>query len=178
MTVVLVRPPVPASIRTKVVNKEIVKVLTFYGDISAKRRGSVVAGWKNEKPAFIDIVSSRTDKIRLDIQMTGPELGRKKWIWLSFGTRVRWAPMTPDFEAKTKAGSFFSGKGRGGLDPSGEWFPRPGIKAREWDKLSRERDKKILDQEIPRAASRSLWATIAFLPSRQSRLEAIRGRIS
>lgn len=148
MPVVLVKKPLDPNIRTRQVADEVQQTLRFYGDVSAKRRQSVVSGWENEKPGFFEITKNVRNKITLEIRMGGPEFGKKKWVWLSFGTKVRYAPLTDDFQAKTKIGSFFSGSGRGGVDHDGDWRAYPGIKARNWDKLSRERDKKIFDNEI------------------------------
>lgn len=52
--------------------------------------------------------------------------------FVSGGTRVRYATMTPDFVAKTQTGWVGSRPGRGGLLFVSKKRPRPGIKAREF----------------------------------------------
>jgi hypothetical protein len=178
MPVVLVKKPLDPNIRTRQVANEVQKTLRFYGDVSAKRRQSVVSGWENEKPGFFEITKNVRNKITLEVRMGGPEFGKKKWIWLSFGTKVRYAQMTDDFQAKTKVGSFFSGAGRGGVDFIGR-TPLPGIKARNWDKISRARDKKIFDNEIIASVDKVLGTRRFFKLSRQGeKLANIISRIS
>lgn len=57
----------------------------------------------------------------------------KIYFFVSEGTRVRYATMTPNFKAKTAPGRFQAGAGAGGVAYISKRRPRPGIKARKFD---------------------------------------------
>ena len=59
--------------------------------------------------------------------------------FVSGGTRVRYATMTPGFMAKTKSGVIGSTAGKGGMMFVSRKFPRPGIEARKFDIAVREK---------------------------------------
>jgi hypothetical protein len=75
----------------------------------------------------------------------------KIYKFVSGGTRVRYATMTPDFGAKTAVGKIASFKGRGGMAYISKRHPRPGIKAREFAETIQEKWKKELPQVLQRA---------------------------
>ena len=72
----------------------------------------------------------------------------KKYYWVNAGTKVRYATMTRDFSAKTRAGRFQAGAGRGGVLFINKKKPRPGIKARKFDKQEVKRANKWLPKEF------------------------------
>ena len=150
VTVRLVKGPIPESTRVSAMSANVEQDLQRIFRFSAKRRDAVTSGWENEKPTFVPIVGKmdRGQRLFAEIRMAGPQHGRKKWIWLSFGTSVRYAQMTPDFKAKTAVGRCASGGGAGGFSHVDKRNPRPGIKARGWDKISRSRDKSKLDDAL------------------------------
>ncbi len=152
VVVSLVIPPPPVDVRMKNVTAEIQGILRFYGDLSAKRLTEPTRSWQGEKPGFFEITKVIRDRIILEIRMGGPAFGKKKWVWLNFGTRVRYAWMTPDFVAQTKVGSYFSKPGQGGFAFLGP--PLPGIEARRWGEMSQKRDKEIYYKELPYAVIR------------------------
>jgi hypothetical protein len=80
--------------------------------------------WKNKPPFEI-----RKAAFKRTIQTTN-----KIYYFVSGGTRVRYATMTPDFSPKTRPNYLGSVAGRGGLMYVSKKKPRPGIKAREFDK--------------------------------------------
>lgn len=63
----------------------------------------------------------------------------KIYFFVSEGTSVRYATMTPNFQAKTAQGRYTAGAGRGGVLFVNKNKPRPGIKARKFDKQTVER---------------------------------------
>lgn len=73
------------------------------------------------------------------------------------GTRVRYATMSDDFRPKTRVGWIGSNKGRGGMVFVDKRFPKPGIKARGWEKLI----KKKWDKELPVIMQRAIDAEIS-----------------
>jgi len=56
----------------------------------------------------------------------------KIYLFVSGGTRVRYATMTRNFKAKTQPGVIGSGRGRGGVAFVSRKHPRPGIRARNF----------------------------------------------
>ena len=71
----------------------------------------------------------------------------KKMLWLNRGTKKRWAIMSPNFSPKTRVRVIGSRGGSGGVIARGKRAmrtPRPGIKAREFDKeIARRRQPKF-----------------------------------
>jgi hypothetical protein len=59
--------------------------------------------------------------------------------FVSGGTRVRYATMSPGFIAKTKTGVIGSTAGKGGMMFVSRKFPRPGIEARKFDVAIRDK---------------------------------------
>jgi len=59
----------------------------------------------------------------------------KPYFFVNNGTRVRRALMTPDFVPKSKPRTLRQGVGRGGVVYISRKIQRPGIKAREFDKV-------------------------------------------
>lgn len=78
------------------------------------------------------------DRPVFDIKKTGEyerqiSTYNENYARLNKGTRVRYVIMTPDFIAKSQANSLSAGSGRGGVLRHTN-TPRPGIKARNFDK--------------------------------------------
>lgn len=71
--------------------------------------------------------------------------------FVSGGTRVRYATMTPDFRAKTRVEQIMSGAGRGGMMFISKKHPRPGIKARKFPEVIAKKWNKELPNQFSRA---------------------------
>lgn len=78
--------------------------------------------------------------------------------FVSGGTRVRYATMTPGFRAKTRVRYIGSNMGRGGVAFISRKHPRPGIKAREFPEAIIAK----WDKEAPRQMQRALDAEVSF----------------
>jgi hypothetical protein len=91
--------------------------------------------WQGEKPKFESQISLTSKEARVTPVATGSEHGWHKWMWLNWGTRVRYAIMTRDFKAKTQPGVVGSTRGRGGLAFIDVNNPQPGIEPRDWSKI-------------------------------------------
>lgn len=74
--------------------------------------------------------------------------------FINDGTRVRYAVMTANFRAKTRPGFIGSNAGAGGVAFFSKKRPRPGIKARNFDKKIAEKWRK----EAPRTMQRAIDA--------------------
>ena len=92
-----------------------------------------VSTWK-DKPRF---VTEKKENVRI------VSAKHKVYFFVSEGTRIRYATMTPNFKAKTAPGRFQAGAGAGGVAYISKKRPRPGIKARKFDEqvLKRWRGK-------------------------------------
>lgn len=102
-----------------------------------------VETWES-KPEFIVMGDGATHRyIYTSSQVYG---------YLNYGTRVRYATMTPGFVAKTSPKVIKSGAGSGGVHFINKSRPRPGIQARRWDEvISAEMQKefpKIMQEAI------------------------------
>jgi len=92
-----------------------------------------VSTW-GDKPRF---VTEKKENVRI------VSAKHKVYFFVSEGTRIRYATMTPNFKAKTAPGRFQAGAGAGGVAYISKKRPRPGIKARKFDEqvLKRWRGK-------------------------------------
>lgn len=107
-------------------------------------------------------VTTQTWEQRPEVQVQTLRMGTKIvkvvfihdriYYFLAYGTRVRYATMTPNFRAKTAPGQIMSRQGRGGVAFISRNRPRPGIVARRWpDKIARK-----WKRQLPRLFDRAL----------------------
>ena len=97
---------------------------------------STIRTWRR-KPKFITTMRRGSGKIIGRI-----ETSNKIYKFVSGGTRVRYATMTPDFRPKTQSGFIGSRAGRGGVMLISRARPRPGIRARKFDELIYRKNKR------------------------------------
>ena len=95
--------------------------------------GRTYATWRHD-PGFEKDIDVGRDKIRGSTSTDDPV-----YRYLSKGTAVRYATMTPDFEAKTRPRFLGSSPGRGGVAYIDRRRPRPGIEARQFEEAVKER---------------------------------------
>lgn len=98
--------------------------------------------WTGATPTFSSEVQKGSFQILHQIRLVGDQHGIDKWFWLSFGTDVRYAVMTPDFVSKTQPGRLGNRKGKGGFSHF-SLVPLPGIEAREWHDIIAETSGRI-----------------------------------
>lgn len=80
------------------------------------------------------------------------------YFYVSEGTSVRYATMTPDFRAKSAPGLIRSVQGRGGVLYINKARPRPGIVGREFPKAINSKWEKQFSNQWDRAvASETFW---------------------
>lgn len=79
--------------------------------------------------------------------------------FVSGGTKVRYATMTPGFMAKTRVGQIMSARGRGGMAFISRKHPRPGIKARKFPETIGDKWQKQLPKQFERAIATELGRT-------------------
>lgn len=95
------------------------------------------AGAENIRVDFLVTAKTWRNKPEFEIEKAGPETRKiftrsKIYLYVSGGTRVRYAVMTRNFKAKTSPGVIGSGRGRGGVAFISRKHPRPGIQARNF----------------------------------------------
>ena len=81
--------------------------------------------WKNQPEFVVEAPSSQPDTRYVYTRS-------RIYMFVSGGTRVRYATMTPNFFPKTRPGAIRSNKGRGGVAFISRRHPRPGIQARRF----------------------------------------------
>lgn len=116
--------------------------------------------WQDHNPVFSIKTRFAGGNIRILIT-TGDEV----WGYLNRGTNIRWAVMSPDFLPKTRKHSLQSFPGRGGAVLRGQRAmtaagvpPRPGIEAREWNKVVMELYRPEISADIRAAIREGLAA--------------------
>lgn len=84
--------------------------------------------------------------------------GYKKWYWLNYGTRVRHAMLSKDWQSKTLVpGSLGTNTpGAGEVLKISKKFHYPGIEARRWDQVIRKKMKNSFPRGISRAIEKGL----------------------
>lgn len=110
-----------------------------------------VKEWTGDKPDFISEVEKGNEVILHQIRLEGPDKAVPKWFWLSFGTSVRYATMTPDFQSKTRPGTLKNRKGKGGVLFIDRSKPRPGIEARLWHEIIARAAKPVYVKDLMKA---------------------------
>ena len=73
------------------------------------------------------------------------------YFFLSGGTAVRYATMSPDWRSKTQPGRLGAGPGRGRVLYVNRRRPRPGIKARKFDEQIVKKEKKPFERAVEEA---------------------------
>ena len=99
------------------------------------------------KPSFRQEVKTSVKEFTGSALTTGDGSTENPYPFITKGTAVRYAVMTPDFKAKTTVRTIGSGSGRGGLAYIDKRKPLPGIKAREFE-------QEIAKQEQPKFKKR------------------------
>ena len=127
------KSPIPNDLT---VSRAIQQGLNMAADALKQDFEKTVSTW-NDKPTFLINKSGSPPFSRV------VSAKHKVYFFVSEGTRVRYATMTPNFQAKTAPGRFQAGAGAGGVAYISKKRPRPGIKARKFDKqlMERWRDK-------------------------------------
>lgn len=95
------------------------------------------AGAENIRVDFLTTTRTWKDRPEFEIERLKREGRRiftrsKIYLFVSGGTRVRYAVMTRGFKAKTSPNVIGSGRGRGGVAYISRRTPRPGIRARNF----------------------------------------------
>lgn len=147
----------PGQFKDDAFRVEILAANRTAGTELVKEFGRTIKTWEGPVPKFEPQTKLTDKQATLDVVMTGP--GSDKWMWVNFGTKVRYATMSRDFKAKTQVGVLDSGTGAGRKLFVSRKHPRPGIKARGWNKMIAKSFKlryaQIMQDALNKGAARS-----------------------
>lgn len=132
-----VKPILPVKFKVKAITDELEKFVHELTDDIEVDLKKPTRTW--ERGVDFDKKVTRSDKSIIGEVTTE----NKIYKFLNYGTDVRYAAMTSDFQAKTRPGIISSFSGRGGFshfDPAG----REGIEARNWISTLGTRYEKTL----------------------------------
>ena len=95
--------------------------------------------WKSDRPTMKSQIVINKRGATITTGPTGNKKGVERWKFLSDGTKIRWAVMSPNWKSKTTPNRMNSKTGKGRVIIMGKRAmqkrnikPRPGIKARRW----------------------------------------------
>jgi hypothetical protein len=128
------------------IERAIEQELDHQADLVRQEFEKTTATWSH-KPAFMVQRSPWQRDIGTDDQ---------QYFWINAGTSVRYAHMTRNFSPKTAPGIIGSMGGSGGLAFISKKHPRPGIKAREFDKAIAKTWEPILARALQDAINRTV----------------------
>lgn len=123
------------------------------GPTIQKEMKSATRTWQH-KPDFP--IEFRYLQWKMWIQVAPQGKNRDKWKFVSRGTRVRHAQMSPDFKAKTRPGSLRSSAGRGGVVRVSRAFHGPPIEAREFEEQIIDKHERSIRAEAGRVVKKAL----------------------
>lgn len=129
------RIKVPSVMNARVFGDEMIRAMEGINKEIRADFEKTVATW-DHKPRFGTSLKVSADFI-IGKTRTSPISGVKPpeliYYFISKGTRVRYAIMTPDFEPKSRVRTIDSFPGAGGLFRVDPRFENPGIEGREFD---------------------------------------------
>ena len=144
-----------ATKQMELIFEELMKVGKDIGKAHKKEREKTIATWDGAIPAWnYGVVQFFPRKVRLGVVERGEPFGRKKWMWLDEGTKVRYMHVSADWESKTKVGWIGSGQGKGFT--TGLGFPLPGIAARGWSEKINKKLHKRMERRFKTALKKGL----------------------
>jgi hypothetical protein len=126
--------------------KEFTDAMERVIDRADKEFAKTYATWKN-KPEFEKSIEADNNKVIGSTLTSGEGSRENPYPFVTKGTRVRYAIMTPDFAAKTQPRVIGSGGGRGGLLFVNKNKPMPGIEAREFEEEIEKVIKPVVEKE-------------------------------
>lgn len=150
-------PDFQMKVKAPKINKDAVRVallgqLEKTGKKLAETFDLTTETWEGDKPTFEPKITLNVGSgAGIEMGMTGSGKGQSKWLWLDFGTSVRYAIMSGDWKSKTTPGFVGSGPGGGSVVRIDVNNPQPGIEARGWS-VKIKKDFKPIFQEDMQAA--------------------------
>lgn len=133
------KPKRPPRLDGKEIRLELLHELEEIGEDMLEDFEQTIATWDGETPDFeVKAELTRADGATMQIVLVGDAKGINKWLWLNFGTSVRYAQLSEDWESKTVPGRLRTGQGAGRVVRIDVNNPQPGIEARGWSGIIAE----------------------------------------
>lgn len=124
-----VQPIRPGTFNIGAIASQVRALLEEEGRIDKRLMETTTENW-DEPPTFETTITIGRDGVA-DTHPTGANA--KKWYYLQFGTSVRYARMSKDWQSHTAPGTLRSGPGAGRVIQRGARAgAQPGIQARMW----------------------------------------------
>lgn len=142
----------PKFIRVAEISGRILATTQKYKKLMLKDFESCVATW-NHDVNFVSDARFAKGRIFLEVWTTD-----EIFAYIDRGTLVRRALMTDDFQAKTRPGFIGSGAGRGGVAAIHPSIQEPGIQARNFSIIIREKHEENIKKDIKKAIREGLRA--------------------
>ncbi len=145
-----------ARTQTNLIFEELMKLGQDMGKAHKAEREKTISSWQGAKPSWKTFVRRIfPTMVKIVVMRIGDPLGKKKWLWLDEGTKVRYMGVNwPNWQSKTKVNWIGSGQGKGHV--TGLGYPWPGIKARNWNKIINKKLNKQLEKRVVTSIRRGL----------------------
>lgn len=144
----------PKAFKPKEIRLALLEENADLGDELVKLFERTVQSWEGDRPGFEVVRKQNGDTVSLEIVLTGSDLAIKKWFWLNYGTRVRYAILSSDWQSKTTPGELDSGEGGGRVVKIDMDNPQPGIEARKWTQIITRKFKPEYYRRMQKAMRR------------------------
>ena len=137
-----------ADTQSKLVFEELMDLGKETGKAHKKEREKTIASWQGAKPAWKTFVRRiYPTAVKIVVMRIGDEFGKKKWLWLDEGTKVRYMGVNwPNWVSKTRVNWIGSKQGKG--HTTGLGYPWPGIEARNWNIIINKKLNKRLGKSV------------------------------
>lgn len=125
----------------------------YFNNVARPAFNLTVATWSDQsKPKFVITVKREGGKVLGTLYAEDDRIYR----FVSEGTSVRYATMTPNFVPKTQPGRIAALRGQGGLAFVSTQRPNPGIEARKFDAEIAKQTKSLFMSAAQRAMTRAV----------------------
>lgn len=151
------KPVVPKAYNVAKVRQAIVTELNGEGKDTLPLLGETISTWNDPPQMGYTVRTAGADLVmEAGPKDKGSHQG-KKWFWLNYGTRVRYARLSRDWKSKTTPGSIRSGMGAGRVLVRGfKAGAHPGIQARQWVAIIEKMRAKPFQRRMQRAVANGL----------------------
>lgn len=144
------------QLRKDAIRTSLLNALDKQGRKLVKEFEKTTRTWEGDKPTFEPLIEVKQGTgAGLSIGLGGGK-GVDKWIWLNFGTAVRYAILSYDWKSKTTPGVLGSGPGQGRVVKIDVNNPQPGIEARDWSKIIMRDFKPVFGEAMREALADGL----------------------
>ena len=143
-------PIVPKELNANQLLNGLRKVVKKQAGYSNTQFGLTYKTWQH-KPDFKEDFNDKGNKLEGIASTSGEGSKDNPYPFITKGTPVRYATMTPDFSPKSRRRVIGSRGGRGGVAFINKNKPRPGIEAREFEEEIAKREQPKFETRAQKA---------------------------